>query len=85
LTLSIRYLSMGLPHIVCRTFGKEDFILVPSPAARIIVAIFFIITWVIYKELTPKSAFIIIYGLADNGKENYCLYCLTRVSNSKRS
>ncbi|GHU04979.1 hypothetical protein FACS1894205_4140 [Alphaproteobacteria bacterium] len=29
---------MGLPAILCITLGKEDFILVPCPAARMIAA-----------------------------------------------
>jgi hypothetical protein len=39
--LSIRYSIIGLPQIGCNTFGIEDFILVPSPAARIIAAMLF--------------------------------------------
>ncbi|CAI8205485.1 MAG: Uncharacterised protein [Arcobacter lacus] len=34
--------NIGLPEILCRTFGVVDFILVPAPAAKIIIDLLFI-------------------------------------------
>ncbi len=38
---SIIYSISVFPEILCKTFGKDDFILVPRPAASIIHAVFF--------------------------------------------
>ena len=42
---AMTHFMSGLSASLCRTFGRDDLILVPSPAARITTASFFTITF----------------------------------------
>ena len=48
LTKSRTYKSIGLAQIGCKTLGMLDFIRVPSPAARIITAVFLFGVFIVF-------------------------------------